>query len=287
MRARSHAIVPIDACPLFAPSMAGAIPAARALAGDLRGLGKPLDIGVTAMVMVSTWTCAAPVRSNSPRPASSPTPPRRTTSPASPIRRRRDRAPSAARRLRRNAGSVAAGRLSSGDRRRRGEARGLRGGGAKSAKKVADLFCAAAAFALRLARAHEVYAADSDAAAVRALPRAAAGAQGLRAVTAETRDLSPAALRRRIVWRRRRAVRSSPRRRRSAGARPRRERRPPCRRHFLQRRDLARDARILIDAGFRLGTVMAVDQFRFSPHVELAAVFRRPRAKPRARRLLG
>ena len=49
----------------------------------------------------------------------------------------------------------------------------------------------------------------------------------------------------------------------------------------------ARDARILIDGGFRLGRVAAVDQFRFSPHVEIAAVFRRPRAKPRARRLLG
>ncbi|MGH6798227.1 MAG: RNA methyltransferase, partial [Roseiarcus sp.] len=48
MRARSHAIVAIDACPLFSPGMAGAIPAARALSGELRGLMKPLDIGVTA-----------------------------------------------------------------------------------------------------------------------------------------------------------------------------------------------------------------------------------------------
>ena len=48
MRARSHDIVSLDACPLFAPAMAGAIPAARALARDLRGLLKPLDIGVVA-----------------------------------------------------------------------------------------------------------------------------------------------------------------------------------------------------------------------------------------------
>ena len=48
MRARSHDIVSIDGCPLFAPGMAEAVPAARALAEDLRGLGKPLDIGVTA-----------------------------------------------------------------------------------------------------------------------------------------------------------------------------------------------------------------------------------------------
>ena len=48
MRVRSHEIVSIDACPLFAPGLAGAVEAARALAGDLRGLGKPLDIALTA-----------------------------------------------------------------------------------------------------------------------------------------------------------------------------------------------------------------------------------------------
>ena len=48
MRARSHEIIAIDACPLFAPGMEGAVEAARALAGDLRGLMKPLDIWVTA-----------------------------------------------------------------------------------------------------------------------------------------------------------------------------------------------------------------------------------------------
>ena len=48
MRARSHDIIAIDDCPLFSPGMAGAIPAARALSGDLRGLMKPLDIWITA-----------------------------------------------------------------------------------------------------------------------------------------------------------------------------------------------------------------------------------------------
>jgi 23S rRNA (uracil1939-C5)-methyltransferase len=37
----------------------------------------------------------------------------------------------------------------------------------------------------------------------------------------------------------------------------------------------ARDARILVDGGLRLEQVMVVDQFLWSPHVELAAVFRR------------
>jgi 23S rRNA (uracil1939-C5)-methyltransferase len=36
----------------------------------------------------------------------------------------------------------------------------------------------------------------------------------------------------------------------------------------------ARDARILTDGGFRLEQVMVVDQFLWSPHVELVGVFR-------------
>jgi 23S rRNA (uracil1939-C5)-methyltransferase len=35
----------------------------------------------------------------------------------------------------------------------------------------------------------------------------------------------------------------------------------------------ARDARILVDAGWSLEWVQPVDQFRWSPHVELAAAF--------------
>jgi 23S rRNA (uracil1939-C5)-methyltransferase len=48
MRARSHDIIAIDNCPLFSPGMVGAIPAARALSRNLRGLMKPLDIAVAA-----------------------------------------------------------------------------------------------------------------------------------------------------------------------------------------------------------------------------------------------
>ena len=36
-----------------------------------------------------------------------------------------------------------------------------------------------------------------------------------------------------------------------------------------------RDARVLLDAGFRLEKVLPVDQFLWSPHVELVGVFRR------------
>jgi len=37
----------------------------------------------------------------------------------------------------------------------------------------------------------------------------------------------------------------------------------------------ARDARTLIDAGYRIEGVTPVDQFRYTPHVELVARFAR------------
>jgi 23S rRNA (uracil1939-C5)-methyltransferase len=40
----------------------------------------------------------------------------------------------------------------------------------------------------------------------------------------------------------------------------------------------ARDARTLVDGGYRLEAVRPIDQFPWSGHVELAALFRRPAA---------
>ena len=37
----------------------------------------------------------------------------------------------------------------------------------------------------------------------------------------------------------------------------------------------ARDARTLIDGGYRLDRVTPIDQFLWSPHIELVAIFRR------------
>jgi 23S rRNA (uracil1939-C5)-methyltransferase len=39
----------------------------------------------------------------------------------------------------------------------------------------------------------------------------------------------------------------------------------------------ARDARILVDGGYKIETVTPVDQFRHTPHVELVARFTRQR----------
>ena len=160
--------------------------------------------------------------------------------------------------------------------------------GLKGAKRVADLFCGAGAFALRLARGHEVYAVDSDAAAVRALDEAAARATGLRQVRTETRDLFRRPLDAGELSAFDGALFDPPRAGAEAQARQLAASALPlvfavsC-----NAATFARDARILIDGGFRIGTVAPIDQFRYSPHVEIAAVFRRSGGKRRARRLLG
>jgi 23S rRNA (uracil1939-C5)-methyltransferase len=38
---------------------------------------------------------------------------------------------------------------------------------------------------------------------------------------------------------------------------------------------LARDARILIDGGYKIDAITPIDQFLYSPHIEVVAVFRR------------
>jgi 23S rRNA (uracil1939-C5)-methyltransferase len=289
MRARSHAIVSIDACPLFAPSMAGAIPAARALAGDLRGLGKPLDIGVTAtlegldvdlrgsgaltltetrkLIRTAEWLDLARVSNHG----------------AVVIERRPPRVAFGETLVVLPAG----GFLQATEE---GEARlaAIAEEGLKGAKKVADLFCGAGAFALRLARARDVFAADSDAAAVRALSRAAADVRGGRPVVAEARDLFRRPLGASELAAFDGALFDPPRTGAEAQAREfAASGLPLVVSVSCNAVTFARDARILIDGGFAIETVIPIDQFKYSPHVEVAAVFRRPRTKPRARRLLG
>jgi 23S rRNA (uracil1939-C5)-methyltransferase len=289
MRARSHDIVSIDGCPLFAPGMAEAVPAARALAEDLRGLGKPLDIGVTAMLEgldVDLRGCGpldlAEARKIA-RTAERLDLARVSNHGAAVIERRRPRvafgeaivAPPPGGFL--QATEAAEERLAEFAE----EAFG-------TAKKVADLFCGAGAFALRLARRREIFAADSDAASIAALERGAATAGGLRKIVAETRDLFRRPLRADELSPFGGALFDPPRAGAEAQAREfAASALPLVVAVSCNAATFARDARLLIEGGFRLEAVAPLDQFRFSPHVEIAAVFRRPRAKKRARRLLG
>jgi 23S rRNA (uracil1939-C5)-methyltransferase len=289
MRARSHAIVSIDACPLFAPSMAGAIPAARALAGDLRGLGKPLDIGVTATLEgldVDLRGSGALTLAETRKLI-------RTAEALDLARVSNHGAVVIERRPPRVAFGEALVALPAGgflQATEEGEARlaAIADEGLKGAKKVADLFCGAGAFSLRLVRARDVFAADSDAAAVRALSRAAADARGARPVIAEARDLFRRPLGASELAAFDGALFDPPR----AGAEGQAREfaasdLPLVVAISCNAATFARDARILVDGGYAIETVIPIDQFKYSPHVEVAAVFRRPRTKPRARRLLG
>src|SRR5271166_6057224 len=190
MRARSHDIIAIDNCPLFAPAMAGAVAAARALSADLRGLGKPLDIGVTA----TSEGLDVDLRGSGPLDLAETRKLTRTADALDLARLSNHGAVIVERRPPRVAFGLGLVTLPPG-----GFLQATEAGETKlaafaeealaSVRTVADLFCGAGAFALRLARRREVHGFDADAAAIAALERGATAAQGLRRLVATTRDL--------------------------------------------------------------------------------------------------
>lgn len=147
---------------------------------------------------------------------------------------------------------------------------------AAGASRIADLYCGVGTFTFRLAEIAPVYAADFAAPAVQALTSALASAPGLKGVSAEARDL----VRRPVLAEELKkvdvAVFDPPR----AGAA---EQTAELARSKVARvvavscnpATFARDARRLVDAGFTLERLMPVDQFLWSSHIELAAVFSR------------
>ena len=147
---------------------------------------------------------------------------------------------------------------------------------AAGANRIADLFCGVGTFTFRLAEIAQVHAADFDAGAIRALSSALAAAPGLHGVTAEARDLTRRPVLAEELKKTDVAVFDPPR----AGAV---EQTAELARSRVARvvgvscnpATFARDARVLIDAGFKLERVLPVDQFLWSPHVELVGVFSR------------
>ena len=145
------------------------------------------------------------------------------------------------------------------------------------AGRVADLFAGSGTFALPLAEIAEVLAADADAAALAALDAGWRGAEGLKRVETERRDLLHRPLLDRHLAGFGAVVFDPPR----SGARAQAEQLarsavPRIGAVSCNPATFARDARVLIDGGYRLDWVLPVDQFRWSPHVELAAAFSRP-----------
>lgn len=150
-----------------------------------------------------------------------------------------------------------------------------------AASPVADLFSGSGTFALPLARAGAgVHAIDADAAAVEALLAAARTSTIASRLTCERRNLFTRPVAASELARFAAVVIDPPR----AGARAQAEALagsaiPVVVYVSCNPTTFARDARLLIGGGFRLEKVMPVDQFLWSAHVELAAVFRQQASK--------
>ena len=134
------------------------------------------------------------------------------------------------------------------------------------ARRVADLFCGAGAFALRLAVAHEIFAVDSDAAAIHALQRARGEARGLRAIEAVARDLFQRPLRPDELDRFDAVLFDPPRAGALAQARALGESRVPVVVAISCNVDsFARDARMLIDGGYASNPSRRLTSSAFHP----------------------
>ena len=275
--ASSHDIIPVDRCPILAPSLSGALEAAWALAEPLISNGKPLDIQITA----TDNGLDVDVRGSGPlRPAMIAT--------LSGIAEQHRLA-----RLTRHGELVLLRKpptIAIGDAQvtlppgsflqatTAGEEAlaALVAERCGRARHIADLFCGVGPFALRLAARARISAFDSDAGAVAALQKAAAATRGLKPIKAETRDL----FRRPLMAAELREVDTvlfdPPRQGAQAQAvQLAASRVPVVIAVSCNPATFARDARILVDGGYRIETVTPVDQFRHTPHVELVARFSR------------
>src|SRR5262249_54454012 len=254
---QAHRIIPIDRCPILAPGLAGIIDAAWAIAEALKPTAKPLDIQATA----TDTSIDVDVRGSGPL-----TPPliaalarvadahrlaritrhgeliAQRATPTVRIGRATVALPPGAFLQATALGEEALARLvleHVGD-----------------AKAVADLFAGVGPFALRLAERARVLAAASDPGAIEALPPARAATAGLKPITAEPRDLFRRPLVAQELAGFEAVVFDPPRQGAEAQARELAKSRVPvivavsC-----NPSTFTRDARVLIDGGYRLGYV--------------------------------
>ena len=144
------------------------------------------------------------------------------------------------------------------------------------AARIVDLFAGIGTFALPLARRAEIHAVEGEAAMVAALEAGWRAADGVKRLTAGARDLFRRPLEPDELAPFDAAVIDPPR----AGAEAQAARLaaspvPRIAAVSCNPATFARDARVLVAGGYRLHWVQVVDQFRWSPHVELAALFAR------------
>ncbi len=153
------------------------------------------------------------------------------------------------------------------------------------ARRVADLFAGAGAFALRLAATAEVHAVEADAAALAALDQGYRRASGLRRVAVERRDLFRRPLTAKELAAFDGLVFDPPR----AGAEEQsrqiaRSDVPLVAAVSCNPVTLARDLALLTAGGYRLTRVVPVDQFLWSAHVEAVALLEKKPLRRASRR---
>lgn len=149
-------------------------------------------------------------------------------------------------------------------------------GAVNGVKKVVDLFAGAGTFALSIAKTAEVHAVESGSEMLEALDRGWRHAKGLKSVTTESRDLFRRPLEPDELNRYDLAVLDPPRA--GADAQIKTLAQSEIRKIAMVSCNpvtFSRDAAVLIEAGFIMEWVDVVDQFRWSPHVELVAFFTR------------
>jgi 23S rRNA (uracil1939-C5)-methyltransferase len=272
-----HEIIAIDRCPILDPAMDGAIEAANEIAELLKPVSKPLDIQVTAadngldIDVRGSGPLGTALLSSLSRLAEKHNLARLTRHGELVIMRKPPVVRVGKAQVTLPPGSfmqpTAAGEETLAE---------LAFVRAKGAKHIADLFCGFGPFAFRLAEKFKVSAFDSDAGAVTALQNAVKATQGLKPIKAEARDL----FRRPLMPQELRdydcVVLDPPRQ----GAQAQSQQLAASKIALVvavscNPATFARDARILIDGGFKIDSVTPVDQFRHTPHVELVARFRR------------
>jgi 23S rRNA (uracil1939-C5)-methyltransferase len=282
MEAGSHALVPIERCPITVPALWTAPAVARRLAAPLGHGRKPLDVAVTA----TDQGLDVDLRGHGPVSAG------------------------VGAALVRAAGELGLARLSlHGDRLMEAEPVSVTGAGPRlypapggflqataagqavlaervlaafgpRTRRVADLFAGCGPLTLAMAGQATVHAVEADAAALAGLDRAARAATGLRRITHERRDLFRRPLLQPELDAFDAVVFDPPRAGADAQARQLAAARVPlvvgvaC-----DAGTFARDAATLVAGGYRLDMVTPVDQFRYSDHVEMVGVFRRPPAR--------
>ncbi|MGB8313569.1 MAG: methyltransferase [Aestuariivirga sp.] len=143
-------------------------------------------------------------------------------------------------------------------------------------KSVADLFCGVGPFAFRVAEQAKVTAVDSDKQAIAALAQAARLASGLKPLKAEARDLMREPLVANELKEFDAVVFDPPR----AGAEAQAKQLAKSAVKTIvavscDPASFARDAEILMGGGYKIRSLTAVDQFKWTSHVEIVGSFSR------------